>query len=370
MRLIHSIHVAAGHRHRWRDAIAGLRGLLRGRAAVLARHDFASGRGEWLFESPSSPADSEAYAAEHSARNPWFISSLDYRPGRVMTGEELLASHALRRTDYYRDYLKPHGLLHRLCGVVSRRDNVVYYTDVLRGRGQPAFDDEDRALFGSILRHLAISFENHSRLVGARGENRALRAIVDRMDSAVFVVDVDATVLLANSSCEGLLEEFEGLEVRGERIAAASRAEGPGTARGNRRGRVGAHFGRSRSQDPDHHESPGAAPPRALDRARRRRRAGRAGGDPARGDAGGPEPPSHLRPEAFAPSRASSSLLRLRPASRAPSSPGTASPTPRGCCACRRTRFAATSSRFTRRRIRTARSSSCTSTPALCTEHV
>ena len=223
--LIHSIHAAAGHRHRWRVAIAALRGLLRGRAAVLARHDFASGRGEWLFESPLSPADSEAYAAEHSARNPWFISSLDYRPGRVMTGEELLTSHALRRTDYYRDYLKPHGLLHRLCGVVSRRDNVVYYTDVLRGRGQPAFDDEDRALFGSILRHLTVSFENHSRLVGTRGENRALRAIVDRMDSAVFVVDVDATVLLANSRCEGLLEEFEGLEVRGERIAAASRAE-------------------------------------------------------------------------------------------------------------------------------------------------
>ena len=109
--LIHSIHAAAGHRHRWRDAIAGLRGLLRGRAAVLARHDFASGRGEWLFESPSNPADCEAYAAEHSARNPWFISSLDYRPGRIMTGEELLASHALRRTDFYLHYLKPHGLL-------------------------------------------------------------------------------------------------------------------------------------------------------------------------------------------------------------------------------------------------------------------
>ena len=223
--LIYRIHAAAGHRQSWRDAMAGLRGLLRGRAAFLARHDFAAGRGEWLFESPASPAVRAAYAAEHSARNPWFISSLDYRPGRVMTGEDLIGTRALRRTDFYRHYLKPQGLLHRLCGVVSRRDDVVYHADVLRGRAQPPFDDEDRALFGALLRHLSVSFENHRRLVDGRGENRALRAVMDRIDSAVFVVDADGRVLLANSRCEGLLQEFEGLEVRTEHIVATSRAE-------------------------------------------------------------------------------------------------------------------------------------------------
>ena len=223
--LIHSIHAAAGQPHGWEDAIAGLRGVLRGRAALLARHDFSSGRGEWLFESPAHPAEREAYAAEYSARNPWFISSLDYRPGRVMTGEELLESRALRRTDFYRHCLKPLGLYHRLCGVVSRRDDIVYYADVLRGRTQPAFDEEDRVLFGAILRHLTVSLENHWRRGDAHGENRALRAVMDRVDAAVFVVDPGARVLLANARSEALLDEFEGLEVRGERIAAASRAE-------------------------------------------------------------------------------------------------------------------------------------------------
>ena len=223
--LIHSIHAAAGYRRRWGEAISGLREVLRGRAAVLARHDFASGRGEWLFESPVSPAEREAYASEHSVRNPWFISSLDYRPGRVMTGEELIEPKALQRTDYYRHHLKRLGLYHRLCGVVSRRGDVVYYADVLRSRTQPAFDDEDRALLGSLLKHLTVSLESHWRLVGARGENRALRLLMDRVGSAVFVVDANARVLLANACSEGLLENFEGLQVRGERIVAASRAE-------------------------------------------------------------------------------------------------------------------------------------------------
>ena len=223
--LIHRIHAAAGHRRRWGDAMAGLRSVLRGRAAVLARHDFSSGRGEWLFGSPSNPARREAYAAEHSTRNPWLISSVDYRPGRVMTGEDLLESRALRRTDFYRHWLKPLGLYHRLCGVVSRSGDVVFYADVLRGRTQPAFDDEDRTLLASILRHLTLSLCNHWRLVDTRGENRALRSIVERIDSAVFVVDAGLRVLLSNARSEGLLEDFEGLEMHGERIVAASRAE-------------------------------------------------------------------------------------------------------------------------------------------------
>ena len=294
--LIHCIHAAAGHRHRWEAAISGLRGVLRGRAAVLARHDFAAGRGEWLFESPANPAEREAYAAEHSARNPWFISSLDYRPGRVMTGEELLPPHALERTDFYRRYLKRLRLYHRLCGVVSRREDVVYYADILRSPSQPAFDDGDRALLGSILRHLTVSLENHWRLVDANGENRALRSIMDRIESAVFVVDARARVLLANARSEGLLESFEGLEVRGERIAAASRAED--RALREAIAEVGAV---ACSSDAEARiltiSNPRGLHPLVLSIVPgRRRSAERPGSAPPRRGVDRQEPPSHLRP--------------------------------------------------------------------------
>jgi len=223
--LIHRIHAAAGRERCWEGAISSLRGVLKGRVAMLARHDFSSGRGEWLFESPVNPAERTAYAAEHSVRNPWFISSLDYRPGRVMTGEELLEPEALLRTDFYRRCLKRLGLYHRLCGVIARRDDVVYYADVLRGRSQAAFDAGDRALFGSILKHLTVSLENHFTLLGERSENQVLRSVMDRLEPAVFVVDENARVIFANARSGAFLESFEGLQVRGERIAAASHAE-------------------------------------------------------------------------------------------------------------------------------------------------
>lgn len=223
--LIYGIHAAAGYEPRWEHVVSDLRHLFRGRVAVLACHDLAAGRGEWLFESPVNPLERQAYAVEYSVRNPWFASSLEYRPGRVMTGDDLIDAEALRRTDFYRRHLKRLGLYHRLCGVVLRREDLVYYAEVFRGRNQPPFDADDRALFGSILRHLTISLGNHQRLLSEHGENCALRSVLDRLDAAAFVVDEKGWILLANARSAEFLESFEGIEIRGGRLAAVSRAE-------------------------------------------------------------------------------------------------------------------------------------------------
>ena len=239
--LIHSIHAAAGFDDRWKEAIAGLRDVLHGRAATLARHDFGSGRGEWLFESPARPAERKAYP-RYSIQNPWFLSSSEYRPGRVMTGDELIDPNVLRRTDFYQRLLKPLGLHHRLCGVVSRQADIVYYAVVLRGREQRAFDAGDRELLASILKHLTISLGNHRRLMTEHRENLALRSVMERMESAIFVVDENAKVLLANTRSEELLESFEGLEMQGERIVGFT-GRGSGASHGDRRsgGRKAVH---------------------------------------------------------------------------------------------------------------------------------
>ena len=223
--LIRGIHAAAGCEHRWQHVVSHLRRMFRGRAAMLARHDFATGRGEWLFESPVNPSEHEAYATEYSVRNPWFISSLEYRPGRVMTGDDLIDAEVLHRSDFYRHHLKRLGLYHKLCGVVLRREDVVWCMDLFRGRTQPAFGAQERALFGSILKHLTISFENHRQLASEQTENHALRSLVDRLAPTMFVVDGNGRLLLANASSAEFLENFKGIEIRGGRVAAVSPAE-------------------------------------------------------------------------------------------------------------------------------------------------
>lgn len=223
--LIHRIHAAAGHAPGWSRAMASVRHVLGGRAAVLARHDFASGRGEWLFESPANSVGRQVYAAEHSTRNPWFISSLEYRPGRVMTGDELLHPEELVRTDFYRRQLQQLGLLHRLCGVLHRHGEVVWYLDVLRGRDDRAFDAGDRSTFQSILGHVSLSLEHHWDLLGTRELNLALRSIMDGLAAAVFVLDRRRRVLLRNARATEFLDQCTGLALGGGRLVAVNRTE-------------------------------------------------------------------------------------------------------------------------------------------------
>lgn len=224
-RLIHRLHAAAGDGAGWIRAMATLRRVIKGRVAVLARHDFGSGHGEWLFESPRNAVEREAYASRHSFRNPWFMSSLEYRPGRVMTGEELLHPDELIRTDFYRHHLQRLGLMHRLCGVLDRRGDVVWYLDVLRGSEQPPFDDADRSQFALVLRHVSLSLENHWTLLSAQELNLALRSVMDGLAPAVFVVDAKARVLLRSARCAEFLEQCPGLRVRDQRLMVASRTE-------------------------------------------------------------------------------------------------------------------------------------------------
>lgn len=223
--LIRRVHAAASDERRWAGALGALRRLMGGRSVILAHHDFALGRGEWLVESPANPDARRAYAAEHSARNPWFMSSLEYRPGRVMTGDEVLHPDELVRTDFYRQHLRRLGWMHRLCGVVARRGDQVWYLDVLRGPGEPTFAVAERHRFRAVLRHVSLSLEQHWSLRDARQMNRALRAVIDELAPAVFVVDARARVLLSNARCEPFLEQCAGLQLRQDRLFAEVHTE-------------------------------------------------------------------------------------------------------------------------------------------------
>jgi DNA-binding CsgD family transcriptional regulator len=202
-----------------------VRELLRGRCAALAKHDFFTGCDQQLYVSPQYPSLKAADANEHSVGNPWFMSSMEFRAGRVMTGEELVDPGDLVRTDFYQRFLKQHGLFHWLCGVLSRSNDVVHYVAVHRSKTQVAFDDADKDLLAFILQHLAISLENHWALRSERSAKVILGGVSDRLATAVFVVDQDGLVLLRNNASDEFLERYQALQIVDARIVAVADQE-------------------------------------------------------------------------------------------------------------------------------------------------
>lgn len=218
--VIRQIHSSVGKEAGWVEVMARVCQLLRSRSVALATHDFSTGRGVRLYESPNNPALSIAYAKEYSTRNPWFMSSMDYREGRILAGEDLLDPADLVRTDFYQRFLKHHGLYHWLCGVLLHRNDVVHYISIHRAKSQPAFSAHDRRLLARLLDHLKISLQNHWELLSERGVSNVLREITDRLASAVFVVDRHGRNLFRNCGSEEFLECHQCLQIVDSRITA------------------------------------------------------------------------------------------------------------------------------------------------------
>jgi DNA-binding CsgD family transcriptional regulator len=222
--LVRAIHGASLSAAEWPGVLERLRSHLDAQVASLSYHDFASGSDSPLFESPDDKSFSQEMAA-FSARNPWFLSSQDYVPGRVMTGDELISNADLRRTDFYRGFLKPRGLLHLLCGVVAQRARGVHFLSIYRAEDQGAFDDRARSELGVLLEHVTLSLESQWRWQEANDLARALLALTDHDANPLILVTAEGEAIHRNPAAEQLLQRCIGVRVEGSRLMAASAAD-------------------------------------------------------------------------------------------------------------------------------------------------
>jgi DNA-binding CsgD family transcriptional regulator len=142
-----------------------------------------------------------------------------------MTGEEIPRPRDLVRTAFYERLLKRYDLFHRLCGVLHRNDDVIYYVAVHRGKSQPSFEEEDKRLLASLLSHLSVAFENHWTLLRQRSLCTALSSVIDQFGPAVFVVDSEGRILLSNRTSALFGQPSTGLFIKDFHIAAERRAD-------------------------------------------------------------------------------------------------------------------------------------------------
>ncbi|MBM3359713.1 MAG: helix-turn-helix transcriptional regulator [Betaproteobacteria bacterium] len=219
--LLYRIHAASDADADWRGVLQLLRERLAGRLATLWRHHFASGEGAVLCEFPETARFRTDYP-RYASRNPWLLSSEEFAPGSVMTGDELLSNRELLKTDFYRELLQPYDLLHCLSGVAVRRGSLVYCVNVHRSHGDAPFGGRDKAELRTVLAHLSLALENRWRLRQAGDMESVLTGIVDRRPQPSLLVDREGRIVHCNRSATALSALRTGLCVDGGRLAAAT----------------------------------------------------------------------------------------------------------------------------------------------------
>lgn len=218
--VIREIHASVCEERGWTGVLCHIRGLFRGRSVILARHDFQNRSSMQLCESPRTPSLKDAYSNPHASANPWFMSSMNYQAGRILTGNELIDPDDLVRSDFYRRFLASRGLVHWLCGVVTSSNDVVNYLAVHRARTQSAFSPGDKDLLRVLVDHLTIATKNQRTLLGERSNRNMLENVLGTVASAMFVVDRDGHVLLQNTGADRFLRSSAELQVLDSRLVA------------------------------------------------------------------------------------------------------------------------------------------------------
>ncbi len=219
--LLYRIHASTEADGDWSSVLALLRERLAGRLAMLSRHHFVSSHGEVLCEVPGNGGFRRDYPS-YASRNPWFLSSEEFAPGKVMIGAELLSNRELVKTDFYRSLLKPHGLFHCLWGVAARRGQLVYCVSIHRGQDEPPFGERDKAGLRAPLAHLSLALEHRWRLRQSSDLAKVMMGIVDRHPHPSLLVDPDGRMVHCNRSAAALSVPRAGLCIEDGRLAAAT----------------------------------------------------------------------------------------------------------------------------------------------------
>lgn len=121
--------------------------------------------------------------------------------------ESVLPREQWVREPIYNEWFRPQGMEHALGTnlVVSGPVSVVW--TVFRPRADPEFGTEDHVRFQALLPHLQRAVQYRRRLRTETSDGDDIRALMEVIRQAAFLVDRDASLIHANGLGEALLRD-------------------------------------------------------------------------------------------------------------------------------------------------------------------
>ena len=177
----------------------------------------------------TDPADAARYQQYYARLDPVFEPLLaGSRVGDLLLSDALMSGPALRRTEFYTDWLRPLGLHSGAACVLMRHGSAAALLYAARPRASGPFTAAAREALMLLLPHCEVAVRTSLRLAALCAAGEAASVALDQCADAVLLVDGDAGVHWANCAAELLLGGADGLSVE------PGRAGGPGHLQGAR----------------------------------------------------------------------------------------------------------------------------------------
>jgi DNA-binding CsgD family transcriptional regulator/PAS domain-containing protein len=205
----------------WPEALEAVAECLDARKAVSFRVHTGSGEVRGFRDLNIGEAAVSRFAAYYRRLDPWLQGfSPAWQAGSPFRCTEIISDSALRRTEYYNDFIKPLDIRFALSSIPLRSDGWMDVLTFFRGVSSEDFDDASLEVFQVLLEHIAQALDIQRRIGLLEHRARGLGAALDRISQAVIVLDGAGRIIHANAAAQEVFNAADGLAVTDGRIEA------------------------------------------------------------------------------------------------------------------------------------------------------
>lgn len=221
LRLTVAAYEAAVEPAAWATFLAGYAQLIEADITLLQRHDFSEHRSELLETFGLTQRFSESYNRHYSRLNIWREGGRHlYEAGRIVLDPEMCSRAALKRSEFYNDFLLRGVGTHSMAGVIARQDDAAFVLTSLREDRKAGWDEIDRPTVRVLLPHLARCLETRQRLQILEAGELALNTL----NVGVMLLADDGRFVFWNRAAEQIIAHAnDGLSLRSGRLSASDR---------------------------------------------------------------------------------------------------------------------------------------------------
>ena len=213
--LIDTVYATAADPHLWQDVAEILGRMFPMALVAIHAHDVRQSRSQGAYVANLPEADVHSYVAHYSALNPYPARMVQMPEGAVYTADDLVPREKLIGTEYFHDWLLPHGDIRSGAGC-----NIVIEEDRMLGVSiQMPLRWEERALpdclwvCRRIAPHAARAFRLSRQFAEARRQDAetALGGLLHAITLPTFMLDRRGCVEQLNAPASKLLHAGRGI---------------------------------------------------------------------------------------------------------------------------------------------------------------
>ena len=163
-----------------------------------------------------------AYAAYYYSVNPLNAALSRIPVGVAVPDQKLVLPCDMERTEFQNDYGRRYDIAGSVTLLLARDGQQEASLGIVRGVNADLFTDEQVSFVQRLSPHILRAIGLNRRLAALEAERNSFEAALDRMETAVLLLNGEGAISYCNAAATELLKKGDGLTASRGRLSAAS----------------------------------------------------------------------------------------------------------------------------------------------------